>query len=125
MQKSVVIVSITTLMHRLCPRDYLDSNVFLLTIGDKLNRDETRKQLENAGYRAVNQVREHGEFAVRGSIIDLFPMGSDEPYRIDLLDDEIDSIRTFSKETQRSIDKIDKIELLPAKEFPLTEEAIE
>ena len=73
----------------------------------------------------VSQVREHGEFAIRGSIIDLFPMGSKTPFRIDLFDDEVDSIRIFSPDTQRSLEKIAEIRLLPAKEFPLTEEAIE
>ena len=124
-QQNIVITPITTLMHRLCPRDYLDGSTFLLQCKDTLNLDKTRLRLESAGYRCVNQVREHGEFAIRGSILDLFPMGAETPYRIDLFDDEIDSIRTFSPETQRSIDKVAKIELLPAKEFPLTEEAIE
>jgi transcription-repair coupling factor (superfamily II helicase) len=125
LRQGAIIAPISTLMQRLCPRDYLDSNVFLLKQGDALQIDSTRRQLEKAGYRCVNQVREHGEFAVRGSIIDLFPMGSDTPFRIDLFDEEIDSIRMFSPETQRSTEKIDSIELLPAKEFPLTDEAIE
>lgn len=125
LQKGAVIAPITTLLQRVAPRDYLEGNVFLLQQGDSLNIDATRHRLEKAGYRCVNQVREHGEFAVRGSIIDLFPMGSDLPYRIDLFDDEIDSIRTFLPDTQRSLEKLDKIELLPAKEFPLDEAAIE
>ncbi len=125
LEENVIITSISTLMHLLCPRSYLDSNVFILHEGQKLPIDATRSQLEKAGYRCVNQVREHGEFAVRGSIIDLFPMGSETPYRIDLFDDEIDTIRIFSPETQRSTEKINRIELLPAKEFPLTEQAIE
>ena len=125
LQQGAIVTPITTLMQRICPRDFLDGHAFLLTKGDKLNIDTTRRYLEKAGYRCVNQVREHGEFAVRGSIIDLFPSGSDLPFRVDLFDDEIDSIRTFSPENQRSLDIIDKIELLPAKEFPLTDEAIE
>jgi transcription-repair coupling factor (superfamily II helicase) len=125
LQQGVVITPISTLMQRLTPKEYLDSNVFLLKAGDELQIDNLRLQLEKAGYRCVNQVREHGEFAVRGSIIDLFPMGSDSPFRLDLFDNEIDSIRLFSTETQRSTEKVEKIELLPAKEFPLTEEAIE
>jgi transcription-repair coupling factor (superfamily II helicase) len=124
-QKTAIIAPITTLMQRLCPPDYLQSHTFLLNEKDQLNIETTRLRLEKAGYRCVNQVREHGEFAVRGSIIDLFPMGSLLPYRIDLFDDEIDSIRTFSPETQRTLEKINKIELLPAKEFPLDEKAIE
>lgn len=121
----VIITSISTLMHRLPPREYLVGYTFLLQLGDVFNIQTTRSFLEKAGYRCVNQVKEHGEFAVRGSIIDIFPMGSVLPYRIDLLDDAIDSIRIFSPETQRTLEKINKIELLPAKEFPLTEEAIE
>ena len=123
--KGAIITPISTMMNRIAPKEYLDANIFLLTQGDPLNIESTRRRLENAGYRCTSQVREHGEFAVRGSIIDLFPMGSTLPYRIDLFDDEIDSIRTFSPDTQRSIDTVKKIELLPAKEFPLTEEAIE
>ncbi|OAI46082.1 transcription-repair coupling factor [Gammaproteobacteria bacterium SCGC AG-212-F23] len=125
LKKGIVLTSISTLMHRLSPREYLEGNTFLLHIKDKLNLDEFRKRLTKAGYRAVTEVREHGEFAVRGAIFDLFPMGSDTPFRIDLFDDEIDSIRIFSVETQRSLDKIEKIELLPAKEFPLSEKAID
>lgn len=120
-----ILTTISTLMHRLPPREYLDGSSFLLKVGDQLNLDIVRTKLTAAGYHSVPQVREHGEFAIRGSIIDLFPMGSKTPFRIDLLDDEVDSIRLFSPETQRSLDKIPEIRLLPAKEFPLTEDAIE
>jgi transcription-repair coupling factor (superfamily II helicase) len=123
--QGVIITPISTLMHRLAPKEYLAGNFFLLARGDKLKIEQMRRDLEKAGYRNVPQVREHGEFAVRGSIIDLYPMGSAQPFRIDLFDEEIDSIRTFSPETQRSLDKVEKIELLPAKEFPLNEESIE
>lgn len=125
LQQAAIITPITTLMSRLCPRDYLEAHTFLMHQKDKLPIEATRLRLEKAGYRAVNQVREHGEFAVRGSIIDIFPMGSSLPFRIDLFDDEIDSIRTFSPETQRTLEQVKKIELLPAKEFPLTDQAIE
>jgi transcription-repair coupling factor (superfamily II helicase) len=125
LQQGTLITPISTLMHRLTPRDFLEGEVFLLELGDKLSLEMTRKRLEKAGYRCVEQVHEHGEFAIRGAIIDLFPMGSDIPYRLDLLDDEIDSIRTFSPDTQRSFEKVDRIALLPAKEFPLHENAIE
>lgn len=124
-KSAAIIIPVTTLMNRLCPRDYLDGQVFLLKPKDMLSIESTRMRLEKAGYRCVNQVREHGEFAVRGSIMDIFPMGSTLPFRIDLFDDEIDSIRTFSIETQRTIESVEKMELLPAKEFPLTDEAIE
>ncbi|HSW68816.1 MAG TPA: transcription-repair coupling factor, partial [Gammaproteobacteria bacterium] len=124
-QHIAIIVPITTLMNRLCPPDYLQGHTFLLQEKDKFSIETARLRLEKAGYRCVNQVREHGEFAVRGSIMDIFPMGSRLPFRLDLLDDEIDSIRTFSTETQRTLEQVKKIELLPAKEFPLTDQAIE
>ncbi|MHB1948236.1 MAG: transcription-repair coupling factor [Gammaproteobacteria bacterium] len=125
LQRGAIITPIATLMQRVAPKDYLDGHLFLLRQGDKLNIETTRERLSKAGYRCVNQVREHGEFAVRGAIVDLFPMGSDQPFRLDLFDDEIDSIRTFSPETQRSLDKVNQIDMLPAKEFPLDEDAIE
>ena len=125
MKKGAVLTTISTLMHRLPPQDYLDRYTFVLKKGDHLNIDILRTRLVKVGYQAASQVREHGEFAIRGSIIDLFPMGNKEPFRIDLLDNEVDSIRIFSKETQRSAKTIDQIRLLPAKEFPLTEDAIE
>jgi len=124
-QPCVIVTTIATIMHKLSPTDYLDKNSFVLHKGEKIILDKLRARLTSAGYQHVTQVREHGEFAVRGSIIDLFPMGCAAPFRIDLLDDEVDSIRTFSPETQRTIEVIDKINLLPAKEFPMTDEAIE
>ncbi len=120
-----VITTISTLLHRLSPQSFLEAHTFLLARGDKLDLPATRERLVKAGYNCVNQVREHGEFAVRGSIIDLYPMGSKLPYRIDLFDNEVDSIRTFYPDSQRSLATVEKIQLLPAKEFPLNEEAIE
>ncbi len=125
LQQGAVITTISTLSHFLPPKDYLDSCSFILKIGDKLNLDILRTRLTSASYHSVSQVREHGEFAIRGSLIDLFPMGSKTPFRIDLFDNEVDSIRIFSPETQRTLEKIQEIRLLPAKEFPMTEEAIE
>jgi transcription-repair coupling factor (superfamily II helicase) len=83
-----------------------------------------RRRLEQNGYQCVSQVMEHGDFAVRGSLLDLYPMGSKTPYRIELFDDEVESIRTFDVESQRSDEKVEQIRLLPAREFPLNEEAI-
>lgn len=122
--QGVLLVPITTLMQRIAPRSFIDGNSFNFTKNDTINLNEMRRRLEHSGYRCVNQVIEQGEFAVRGSILDLFPTGNDLPLRIDLFDDEIDSIRTFDPETQRSLDVIEKIYLLPAREFPLTEIAI-
>jgi len=124
LRSGILIVPVTTLLQRLAPREYVEANTFFFSAADKINLAEMRRRLERSGYRCVPQVIEHGEFSVRGSLLDLFPMGSPVPYRIDLFDEEIDSIRTFDPETQRSDTVIDKIQLLPAREFPLTENAI-
>ncbi|AIF98668.1 transcription-repair coupling factor [Alteromonas australica] len=120
----IFIVPINTLMQRLAPTDYLAKYLLMLNKGDTLDRDQFRRNLEQAGYLHVSQVMSHSEFSVRGSIIDLFPMGSDRPFRIDLFDDEVDSIRFFDTETQRSGDAVDKIRLLPAREFPTDKAAL-
>ncbi|MCE3238092.1 MAG: transcription-repair coupling factor [Gammaproteobacteria bacterium] len=125
LSQGAIIIPIATVMQCLAPRDFLDSAIFSLKKGDKLNINSARQRFEKAGYYCVEQVCRHGEFAVRGAIVDLFPMGCDLPYRLDLFDDEIDSIRTFSPDTQRSLEKVNYIALLPAKEFPLNEKAIE
>ncbi len=119
-----LLVPVSTLMQRLAPRDFLDARVIRLHTGDQLSLDSMRARLEAAGYRCVSEVMEHGEFAVRGSILDLFPMGSDQPIRIDLFDDEIDTLRLFEPESQRSGERVPSIELLPAREFPTDEEGI-
>ncbi|PIE41249.1 MAG: transcription-repair coupling factor [Gammaproteobacteria bacterium] len=121
----VLIIPISTLMHRVAPKSFLTGQSLVLDRCQTFDIDATRRQLEQTGYHCVDTVYEHGEFAVRGSIFDIFPMGSQVPFRIELNeDDKIDTIRTFDAETQRSIDKIESVRLLPAKEFPLTDEAI-
>lgn len=97
----------------------------MVKTGDLYSLEKLRLQLEKSGYRYVDQVFGPGEYASRGSILDLFPMGSKDPYRIDFFDDEIDTIRTFDPENQRSIADIDEIRLLPAHEFPTSDSAIE
>ena len=124
MNRGIIIVPISTLMHQLPPHDYLDANTLMLDVGQKLNIEQMRGRLDNSGYRYVSQVMEHGEFTVRGGLFDLFPMGCKTPYRIDLFDDEIETIRTFDPESQRSLENIDKIRLMPAREFPLSEGGI-
>ncbi|WP_404361871.1 transcription-repair coupling factor [Marinobacter sp.] len=119
----VLVVPARTLMHRLPPVAYLQGNTLLLEVGQTLHIDSWRLQLEAAGYRHADNVYEHGEYAVRGAILDIYPMGATLPYRIDLFDNEIETLRTFDPETQRSIDRIDSIELLPANEFPWHKEA--
>ncbi|OHC14176.1 MAG: transcription-repair coupling factor [Pseudomonadales bacterium GWC2_63_15] len=120
----VLVVPITTALHRLAPKRFLLGSSLVLDVGQKLDVEQMRLRLEAAGYRCVDTVYEHGEFAVRGALIDLFPMGSPLPYRIDLFDDEIETLRTFDPENQRSIDKVESIRLLPAREFPLKKEAV-
>lgn len=124
-KKGIFLLPISTLMQRLCPPQYLQHNVLLIKKGDRLVINKMRLQLEAAGYRAVEQVLEHGEYAVRGALLDLFPMGSAEPFRLDFFDDEIDSIRTFDVDTQRTLDEISSINLLPAHEFPTDDKGIE
>ena len=119
----IFIVPINTLMMRMAPVDYIDKYLLLLKTGQKLDISAFRSGLERAGYLHVNQVMSHSEFSIRGSIIDLYPMGSRQPYRIDLFDDEVDSIRHFDAETQRSGDKVEEIRLLPAREFPTDKDA--
>lgn len=120
----VVICAISTLMHRLCPPSFLNQHALLLKKDQNLSLGVFRKQLIDSGYRHVNKVLEHGEFAIRGALIDLFPMGSTYPYRIELFDEHIETLRRFDTESQRTIDKIPAITILPAHEFPLNEESI-
>ncbi len=124
LKHGVLVVPITTALHRLAPKRFLLGSSLVLQVGQQLDVNQMRGNLEAAGYRCVDTVYEHGEFAVRGALIDLFPMGSSQPYRIDLFDDEIETLRTFDPETQRSIDKVDSIKLLPAREFPLEKKAV-
>ena len=120
----ILVVPISTALHRLAPTRFLLGSSLMLEVGQQLNVEQLRMRLQASGYRCVDTVYEHGEFAVRGALIDLFPMGSRLPFRIDLFDDEIETLRTFNPETQRSIDKVESIRLLPAREFPLTKEAV-
>lgn len=123
-QKGILVVPITTVLQRIAPISFILGSGLSVKLGDKINVEKMRARLESSGYRCVDTVYEHGEFAVRGALFDLFPMGSHMPYRIDLFDDEIDTLRTFDPETQRTIDKVDEINLLPAHEFPLDKESI-
>lgn len=122
--RGAIVVSLSTLMYRLAPREHVLAHSFSLEVGGKFNLELNRLKFESVGYQCVSQVYQHAEFAVRGSIVDLFPMGSATPYRIELFDDDIDSIRTFDVETQRTLEKVGKIQLFPAREFPLTDESI-
>ena len=123
-QAGIYIIPVNTLMQRLAPVSYVGQHLLYLKTGETINTDDFKRQLEKAGYLHVSQVMTHSEFSVRGSIIDLYPMGSDQPYRLDLFDDEIESIRYFDPSTQRSGDNVDEIRLLPAREFPTDADAI-
>src|SRR5690554_1451304 len=120
----IVLVPINTLMQRLPPVEYIAGRVLTLETGQTLDRERFREALSRAGYRAVETVFEPGEYALRGAIIDLFPMGVEAPLRIDLFDDEIDTLRTFDPDTQRSAEKVERVDLLPAHEYSLSRSAI-
>lgn len=123
-KQGVVIVPIATLAHRLVPQQFVQGNSFILKVGDCIQIDDKRQEWVNNGYQAVSQVLGHGEFAIRGNLIDIFPMGQKEPIRIDLFDDEIESIRRFDVETQRSTTHCQDLVCLPAREYPFQEEDI-
>ncbi|MEP7371378.1 MAG: DEAD/DEAH box helicase, partial [Nitrosospira sp.] len=118
----ILIVPVTTALYRMPPREYLAAHTFFLKRGETLNLSALRSQMTLAGYTHVTQVLSPGEYSLRGGLIDLFPMGSPLPYRIDLLDNEIETIRTFDVDTQRSVYPVSEIRLLPAREFPFDEE---
>ncbi|HEY0561956.1 MAG TPA: transcription-repair coupling factor, partial [Methylophilus sp.] len=120
----VVIVPIATALLRLPPIAFLSAHTFMLKKGQPLDLEALRIQCAQAGYHHVSQVISPGEFSVRGGLVDLFPMGSVLPYRVDLFDQEIESIRTFDIDTQRSLYPVPEIRLLPAREFPLDEPGI-
>ena len=122
--QAALIIPVATLLQRLPPQSFLQGQTFVLDVGKTFDVEKTRKQLESAGYLCVDTVYEHGEFAVRGAIVDIFPMGQDLPFRIDLFDDEIETLRTFDPDTQRTLNKVDQIRILPAREFPLSTSAI-
>ncbi len=120
----VLVAPAATAAQYLCPPAYLNAHAFLLKERDRLDGEKLRARLAQAGYHAVNQVLSPGEFAVRGGIIDLYPMGTALPFRIDLFDDEVESIRTFDPDTQRTLYKVAEIRLLPAREVPLDDDGV-
>ncbi len=123
--RGVMILTAGTLLERLPPRSWLDGRALLLKAGDKLPPHAFRERLIAAGYQSVSEVQTQGEFAVRGALIDVYPMGSSDAYRLDLFDDEVESIRVFDPDTQRSTEKVGEIRLLPAREFPTDKAGIE
>jgi transcription-repair coupling factor (superfamily II helicase) len=123
LKRGIVVVPVQTLMQRLPPLRYVVGGSFDLQVGQVLDLDAEKRRLETAGYRNVPQVLDPGDFAVRGGLLDVYPMGTDAPLRIELLDDTIDSIRAFDPESQRSLDRTHAIRMLPGREVPLDEAA--
>ncbi len=117
----VLVVPMQTLMQRLAPVSYIAGSSFSIKVGQKLNIDAERLRMDSAGYRNAKQVLEPGDYAVRGGLLDIFPMGMPEPYRIELFDEDVETIRTFDVESQRSTGTVKEIKLLPAREFPFDE----
>ncbi len=120
----VLLVPVATLMQRLAPVPFVAAGTLSLAPGMRMPTDRLRNLLVRAGYRAVENVYEHGEFAARGSVIDIFPMGLDEPVRVEYFDDDIETLRSFDPDTQRSTGALSALDLLPGREFPFHEEAI-
>ena len=104
-KRGVLVVPVTTLLQRLAPPSFVQSQSLLVAVGDTFDIAAERQRLASAGYRAVDTVTERGEFAVRGSLVDIFPMGGTNPVRIDLFDDEIDSLRLFDADSQRTVSR--------------------
>jgi transcription-repair coupling factor (superfamily II helicase) len=125
LRRGVVVVAAATLMQRLPPTRYIAGGSFDVAVGQRLDLDAERLRLQAGGYRLVPQVLDPGDYAVRGGLLDVFPMGADQPYRVELLDDEIDSIRAFDPETQRSLDRVDAVRMLPGREVPLDEDSLQ
>ena len=123
LKRGIVVVTVATLMQRLPPLNYVIGQTFDLQVGQALDLDAEKLRLESAGYRHVPQVMDPGEFSVRGGLLDVYPMGADAPFRIELLDTDIESIRRFDPESQRSLDKVEAIHMLPGREVPLDEDA--
>ena len=123
-KRSLIVVAANTLMNRIAPVQHIIGQSLIIQLGDRIEREQFRSHLVRAGYRAVDTVYEHGEFAFRGSLLDLYPMGSDKAYRIELFDEDVETLRTFDPETQRTIEKIERIAILPAKEYAMDDEGI-
>ncbi|NUO74903.1 MAG: transcription-repair coupling factor [Lysobacter sp.] len=124
LKRGIVVVPVQTLLQRLAPLKHVVGGSFDVRVGQRLDMDAEKRRLESAGYRNVPQVLDPGDFAVRGGLLDVYPMGADTPFRVELLDDEIETIRAFDPESQRSLDKIEAVRLLPGREVPLDEASL-
>ncbi|HEV7607692.1 MAG TPA: transcription-repair coupling factor [Steroidobacteraceae bacterium] len=124
LKSSVLLAAADTLGQKIAPRGYVDGRTFNLTVGDKLPIEPLRARLVESGYAAVSQVSAPGEFALRGSLFDVFPMGAETPLRVDLFDQEIEAIREFDPDTQRSGKSLKQVRLLPGRELPLDADSV-
>ncbi len=124
LKSGVLLAAADTLGQRIAPRGYVDGRTFNLAVGDKLPIEPLRARLVESGYASVSQVSAPGEFALRGSLFDVFPMGAETPLRVDLFDDEIEVIREFDPDTQRSGDSLKHVRLLPGRELPLDADSV-
>ena len=125
LKRGIVVVPVQTLMQRLPPLRYIVGGSFDLKVGQTLDFDQEKRRLEAASYRNVPQVLDPGDFAIRGGLLDVFPMGANAPLRIELLDDTIDSIRAFDPESQRSLEKTEAVKMLPGREIPLDDLSVQ
>ncbi|WP_435277082.1 transcription-repair coupling factor [Psychrobium sp. nBUS_13] len=125
MEHGIILLPIATAMAKLSPSEFINGHTLLLKTNEERDPNRLKQALDTAGYENVHQVLAHGEYSQRGSILDIYPMGSNKPYRIDFIDHEIDSIAFFDPESQRSTDKVSEIRILPAKEFPTHQMAVE
>ena len=125
MRHGILVVAVHTLMQHVIPKGYLQGASFVLNIGQQLNLSAEQERLQSAGYRHVPHTIDPGEFACRGGLLDVFPMGTQSPLRIELLDDRIESIRHFDPESQRSFEPVDSVRILPGREVPLDAERID
>lgn len=123
-EDGALIVALQTLCHRMAPTSFMSAHSLQLQVGDEVNPEDLREKFIRAGYRMVENVYEHGEFAVRGALLDVFPMGLKNPVRIEFFDSEIETLRAFDAETQRSIETLEFIHLLPGREFPFTQSSV-
>ena len=124
LERGLVVTTVAALLDRLPPRAFIEAHAFVLAAGERIDLPALRQRLADAGYAQVTQVLSPGEFAVRGSVVDLFPAGAPQPFRLDLFDDVVETVRLFDPSDQRSGRRLDAVPLLPARETPASAEAV-
>ena len=124
LQRGILVVPITTLLQKIAPPSYLAGENFDFSEGQKFDPAAQRLILDAAGYQVADTVTERGQYAVRGAVMDIFPMGASNPVRVDLFDDEIDTLRMFDPDSQRTLERVSNMQVLPGKEFPFDDAAV-